>query len=58
MVTQAEAEELAKKVIQIYLDECGLITPKDTGNALMTLCSVAGVMMVARLLDIMTRHQD
>ena len=47
MVTQAEAEELAKKVIQLYLDECGLITQKDAGNALMKLCSVAGVMMVA-----------
>ncbi|HDS1207851.1 MULTISPECIES: hypothetical protein [Shewanella] len=47
MISQEEAEELAKKFIQDYLNKCQLDTTKDAGNALMKLCSVAGVMMVA-----------
>lgn len=47
MVTQQEAEELAKKHMQDYLNACGLDTVADAGNALMKLCSVAGVMLCA-----------
>ncbi|BDA14075.1 hypothetical protein KAM339_026160 [Aeromonas caviae] len=47
MVTQQEAEELAKKHLQEYLNECKLDTTSDAGNALMKLMSVAGVIMVA-----------
>lgn len=47
MVTQQEAEALAQKHIQDYLNACGLDTTEDAGNALMKLCSIAGVMMVA-----------
>lgn len=47
MVTQREAEALARKHVQDYLNACGLNTVEDAGNALMKLCSVAGVMMVA-----------
>lgn len=47
MVSQQEAEQLAKKHIQDYLNACKLDTTQDAGNALMKLCSVAGVLMVA-----------
>lgn len=47
MVSQKEAEVLAKDAVQKYLNACGLETTEDAGNALMKLCSVAGVMMVA-----------
>ncbi|QRM19527.1 hypothetical protein GBK02_08995 [Dechloromonas sp. TW-R-39-2] len=47
MVTQQEAEKLAQKHVQDYLNACGLDTVEDAGNALMKLCSVAGVMMCA-----------
>lgn len=47
MVTPLEAEELAQKFLQDYLNACKLDTTKDAGNALMKMCSVAGVMMVA-----------
>lgn len=47
MITQQQAEELAQRKIQEYLNECVLNTVQDAGNALMKLCSVAGVMMVA-----------
>ena len=47
MVTQQEAEALAQRHIHDYLTACGLKTVEDAGNALMKLCSVAGVMMVA-----------
>lgn len=47
MVTSQEAEQLARKCVQDYLNACGLNTVEDAGNALMKLCSVAGVMMVA-----------
>jgi hypothetical protein len=47
MVTQQEAEKLAQKHIQDYLNACGLDTVQDAGNALMKLLSVAGVIMCA-----------
>lgn len=47
MVTQQQAEALAKQKIQEYLNACALDTVQDAGNALMKLCSVAGVMMCA-----------
>lgn len=47
MVTQQEAEKLAHKHAQDYLNACGLDTVEDAANALMKLCSVAGVMMCA-----------
>ena len=47
MVTQQQAEDLAKKHLEDYLTACGPNTVEDTGNVLMKLCSVAGVMMVA-----------
>lgn len=49
MVTQQEAEALAQKHVQDYLNACGLDTAEDAGNALMKLCGVAGVMMCATL---------
>ena len=49
MVTQAEAELLAKDAIQNYLNACRLQTVEDAGNALMKLVSVAGVTMCATL---------
>jgi len=47
MVTQAEAEVLARAAIQKYLNDCNLQTTDDAGNALMKLVSVAGVTMAA-----------
>lgn len=47
MVTPKEAEELAQKAIQNYLNACHLQTVEDAGNALMKLVSVAGLMMCA-----------
>lgn len=47
MVTQQEAEALAKKCLQEYLNQCKLDTTADAGNALMKLLSVTGVIMVA-----------
>lgn len=47
MVTPKEAEILAQQAIQTYLNSCHLQTPTDAGNALMKLCSVAGLMMCA-----------
>lgn len=49
MVTQAEAEALAKSAIQTYLNACQLQTVEDAGNALMKLVSVAGVTMCATI---------
>ena len=47
MVTQQEAEELAKRHMQDYLNACSLNTVADAGNALMKMCSVAGVALCA-----------
>lgn len=49
MVTQSEAEALAKTAIQTYLNACHLQTVEDAGNALMKLVSVAGVTMCATI---------
>ena len=42
-----QKKNIGKKHLQDYLNACGLITTEDAGNALMKLCSIAGVMMVA-----------
>lgn len=47
MVTPKEAEILAQQAIQNYLNACCLQTATDAGNALMKLCSVAGLVMCA-----------
>lgn len=49
MVTQSEAEMLAREAIQKYLNDCRLQTIEDAGNALMKLLSVAGVIMCATI---------
>jgi len=49
MVTPKEAEALAQQAIQNYLNACHLQTVEDSGNALMKLCSVAGLMMCATI---------
>lgn len=49
MVTQEEAEALARTAVQTYLNACNLQTVEDAGNALMKLVSVAGVTMCATL---------
>lgn len=43
--TQAQAEELAKKAVQQYLNACAMDDKAQIGNYLMKLCSVAGVVM-------------
>lgn len=45
MITQQQAEELAKKAVADYLTACNMQSPNQIGNLLMKLCSVAGVMM-------------
>lgn len=47
MVSQEKAEEMAKQLIQQYLNDCQLDATQDAGKALMKLMSVAGVLMVA-----------
>lgn len=47
MVTQLEAQLLAQQHIQKYLLACSPATEQDVANALMKLCSVAGVAMSA-----------
>lgn len=47
MVTQEQAEEMAKDFIEKYLNACQLETNQDGAKALMKLMSVAGVVMVA-----------
>lgn len=43
--TPQEAEELAKKAVQDYLNACRMKDSANLGNYLMKLCSVAGVVM-------------
>lgn len=43
--TPAEAEKLAKKAVQDYLNGCRMNDGAQIGNYLMKLCSVAGVVM-------------
>ena len=47
MVSQEQAELLARDAIQTYCNACHLQTAKDAANALMKLVSVAGVTMAA-----------
>lgn len=43
--TPAEAEELAKKAVQDYLNGCHMNDGAQIVNYLMKLCSVAGIVM-------------
>ena len=45
MTTPEQAEELAKKAVQDYLDACNMQSRDDIGNALMKLASVTGLLM-------------
>jgi hypothetical protein len=48
MVTPQEAEQLAKKHIEAYMNDCKMQNlSEDAGKALMKLVSVAGIVMVA-----------
>jgi hypothetical protein len=47
MVTPQEADALAQECIRNYLNDCGLETVADAGNALMKLCSVTGIALCA-----------
>jgi hypothetical protein len=44
-MTPQQAEELAKKAVQDYLNACKLKDQSQIGDVLMKLCSVAGVVM-------------
>lgn len=45
MITPQQAEELAKKAVSNYLNDCNLQDASQIGDVLMKLCSVAGVLM-------------
>lgn len=47
MISAAEAELLARKVLQEYVSACNCQNVQDIANVLMKACSVAGLMMVA-----------
>jgi hypothetical protein len=47
MITPQEAEELAQKTMQDYVNSCKCDTPQDVGNALMKLVSMCGLGMCA-----------
>lgn len=47
MISQAEAEDLARKHLQEYVNACNCNTTEDVGNVLMKLVSVAGIAMIA-----------
>ncbi|SDX15856.1 hypothetical protein SAMN05518669_103428 [Variovorax sp. YR634] len=47
MISQADAELLARKVLQQFVNDCHCQSEQDIANVLMKACSVAGVMMVA-----------
>lgn len=47
MITPQEADELAKKTIETYVNACNCMTSKDVGNVLMKLVSSAGLSMKA-----------
>lgn len=47
MVTQEQAEELAKKHIQDYVNSCGCVTVEDAGNVLLKILSVTAVSISA-----------
>lgn len=47
MITEREAEVLAKKLVSEYLNACKLDTQEQAADPLMKLASVCGVMMCA-----------
>jgi hypothetical protein len=47
MITPKEAEALAQKAMQDYVNACECDTPQDVGNALMKLVSMCGLGMCA-----------
>lgn len=47
MITATEAEALANKKIQEYVNACGCNSPQDVANVLMKLISVSGLAMCA-----------
>lgn len=47
MVTQEQAEELAKKHVQEYVNSCGCVTVEDAGNVLLKMLSVTAVSISA-----------
>lgn len=47
MITPQQAEALAQKTMQDYVNQCGCATTEDVGNALMKLVSMCGLGMCA-----------
>lgn len=47
MITPQEAEALAQRYMQEYVNACGCDTVQDVGNALMKLVSMCGLGMCA-----------
>lgn len=47
MITQNDAEALANKVVQDYVNTCNCETEEDMANVLMKLFSMCGLAMVA-----------
>ena len=47
MITPQEAEALAQKAMQDYVNACKCSSPQDVGNALMKLVSMCGLGMCA-----------
>lgn len=47
MITPQQAEALAQKTMQDYVNKCGCNTAEDVGNALMKLVSMCGLGMCA-----------
>ena len=47
MITPKEAEALAQKAMQEYVNACKCDTPQDVGNALMKMVSMCGLGMCA-----------
>lgn len=47
MITPADAEKLATKIIQDYVSACGCANDTDVGNVLMKLLSTTGQALIA-----------
>jgi hypothetical protein len=47
MVTQEQAEELARQHVQEYVNSCGCLTVEDIGNVLLKMLSVTAVSIAA-----------
>lgn len=47
LISQSDAEELAKTTLQNFVDACNCQSTQDVANVLMKACSVAGVMICA-----------